>query len=246
MERAVFDRMAELDQDHWWFRARRRILKRLIERVVRPPQKARVLEVGCGTGHNLAMLGRFGKLEACELDRCARALAAKRLGHRVKNAKLPDLSMFERNAYDLIALLDVLEHVPDDIASLRAIHRRLKPGGALLLTVPANPWMWSAHDAAHHHFRRYTRRGLRRLFGQAGFEVQLLSYFNSLLFPLIAIARLTGKLLGRESADDTLPSAPVNAVLDFVFGLEAVLIGRVPLPFGVSLVAVVRRPTAIR
>jgi SAM-dependent methyltransferase len=246
MERAVFDRMAELDQDHWWFLARRRILNRLIERVVRPPQKARVLEVGCGTGHNLAMLGRFGKLEACELDRCARALAAKRLGHRVKNAKLPDLSMFERNAYDLIALLDVLEHVPDDIASLRAIHRRLKPGGALLLTVPANPWMWSAHDAAHHHFRRYTGRGLRRLFEQAGFEVQLLSYFNSLLFPLIAIARLTGKLLGRESADDTLPSAPVNAVLDFLFGLEAMLIGRVPLPFGVSLVAVVRRPTAIR
>ena len=70
--------------------------------------------------------------------------------------------MFERNAYDLIALLDVLEHVPDDLASLRAIHRRLKPGGALLLTVPANPWMWSAHDAAHHHFRRYTKKQLER------------------------------------------------------------------------------------
>jgi hypothetical protein len=84
------------------------------------------------------------------------------------------------------------------------------------------------------------------LFEQAGFEVQLLSYFNSLLFPLIAIARLTGKLFGRETADDTLPSAPVNAVLDFVFGLEAGLIGRVPMPFGVSLVAVVRRPATIR
>ena len=103
------------------------------------------------------MLEEFGTVEASELDHSARTLANQRHPGTVKEAKLPDLSMFERNAYDLIALLDVLEHVPDDLASLRAIHRRLKPGGTLLLTVPANPWMWSAHDAAHHHFRRYTR-----------------------------------------------------------------------------------------
>src|SRR4029078_3821647 len=150
MERAVFDRMAELDQEHWWFLARRRILDTVIARVVRPPEKARVLEVGCGTGHNLAMLSRFGKVEACELDRCARALASKRLGRRVKDARLPDLSMFARNAYDLVALLDVLEHVPDDIGSLRAIHRRLKPGRALLLTVPANSVVGRRHAHAQH------------------------------------------------------------------------------------------------
>ena len=242
MERAVFDRMAELDQEHWWFLARRRILDQLIERVVRPPVQARVLEVGCGTGHNLPMLGRFGSVDACELDKSARTLASKRLGRKVKDARLPDLSMFERNGYDMVALLDVLEHVPDDIGSLRAIHRRLKPGGALLLTVPANPWMWSAHDVAHHHFRRYTRAGLSRLFMQAGFEVQLLSYFNSLLFPPIAAARLLHKSAGRDSADDALPGAKINGLLNTVFGLEAGLIGRLPMPFGVSLAAVVRRP----
>jgi SAM-dependent methyltransferase len=242
MERAVFDRMAELDQDHWWFLARRRILKALIERVVRPPKKARILEVGCGTGHNLAMLKAFGRVEASELDRCARALANKRLPGKVKEAKLPDLSMFERNGYDMIALLDVLEHVPDDLASLRAIHRRLKPGGALLMTVPANPWMWSAHDAAHHHFRRYTSKQLQELFLRSGLEVQLLSYFNSLLFPLVAAARVVGKVARKESADDKLPGAAVNATLNKIFGLEAALLGRVPMPFGVSLVAVVRRP----
>jgi SAM-dependent methyltransferase len=242
MERAVFDRMAELDQRHWWFLARRRILKRLIGRVVQPPKKARILEVGCGTGHNLAMLKTFGRVEASELDRGARALANKRLRGKVKEAKLPDLSMFERNAYDLIALLDVLEHVPDDLASLRAIHRRLKPGGALLLTVPANAWMWSAHDAAHHHFRRYSKKQLEELFLRSGLEVQLLSYFNSLLFPLVAAARIAGKVRRKGSADDRLPSAPLNSLLDKIFGSEAGLIGRVPMPFGVSLVAVVRRP----
>jgi len=242
VERAVFDRMAELDQDHWWFLARRRILKRLIERVVRPPRKAKILEIGCGTGHNLAMLKSFGSLEASELDRCARAVANKRLPGRVKNAKLPDLTKFKRNGYDLIALLDVLEHVPDDLASLRSIHMRLKPGGALLLTVPANPWMWSAHDAAHHHFRRYTRKQLEELFLRSGLEVQLLSYFNMLLFPLVAAARVAGKITRKQSADDKLPSAPINSILNSVFGLEAALIGRLPMPFGVSLVAVVRRP----
>jgi SAM-dependent methyltransferase len=242
VERAVFDRMAELDQDHWWFLARRRILKRLIERVVRPPRKAKILEIGCGTGHNLAMLKSFGSLEASELDRCARAVANKRLPGRVKNAKLPDLTKFKRNGYDLIALLDVLEHVPDDLASLRSIHMRLKPGGALLLTVPANPWMWSAHDAAHHHFRRYTRKQLEELFLRSGLEVQLLSYFNTLLFPLVAAARVAGKITRKQSADDKLPSAPINSMLNRVFGLEAALIGRLPMPFGVSLVAVVRRP----
>jgi SAM-dependent methyltransferase len=242
MERAVFDRMAELDQDHWWFVARRRILKRLTERVIRPPQGARILEVGCGTGHNLGMLGEFGALDACELDANARALSTARLGRDVMEAKLPDLSMFQADHYDLVALLDVLEHVPDDFASLQAIRRRLKLGGALLVTVPANPWMWSAHDAAHHHFRRYTKKQLRELFVRAGFEVQLLSFFNSLLFPLVAAARIAGKVARKESADDQLPSGPVNAVLNGVFGLEAGLIGRVPMPFGVSLVAVVRRP----
>jgi SAM-dependent methyltransferase len=242
MERAVFDRMAELDQDHWWFVARRRILASVIERMVRPPKKARVLEVGCGTGHNLPMLGQFGTLEACELDDCARALASKRLGREIKSARLPDLSMFERDAYDLVALLDVLEHVPDDIASLKAILRRLKPGGALVLTVPANPWMWSAHDAAHHHFRRYSKRELARVVREAGFEVQMLSFFNTLLFPLVAAARIVGKLTRKESADDMLPSAPVNAALEKIFSLETGMVGRVPMPFGVSLVAVLRRP----
>ena len=242
MERVIFDRMAELDQLHWWFLARRRILQALIGRLVRPPKAARILEIGCGTGHNLQMLARFGRVDACELDPSARALATKRLGAKVREAKLPDLSMFKPGTYDLIALLDVLEHVEDDEASLRSIHGLLKPGGALLLTVPANAWMWSAHDVAHHHHRRYSKKHLAKIVRDAGFDVQLLSYFNALLFPLVAGARLAGKLAGREAADDSLPSAPVNAVLNRIFGFEAALVGRVPFPFGVSLVAVLRRP----
>ncbi len=242
MERKVYEQMAQLDSRHWWFTARRRILEGVIERVVRPPKDARILELGAGTGHNLAMLSRFGAVEASELDPIARELASERLGRPVVEAALPDLSMFPADRYDLIALLDVLEHVPDDKGSLEAILKLLKPGGALLLTVPINPWMWTAHDVAHHHQRRYRKREIRQLAEEAGFEIALLSPFNSLLFPPIAAVRLAGKLTGKDDSDDAMPSPPVNTILDTIFGLERMLIGRVPMPFGVSLVAVLRRP----
>ena len=244
MERKVYEQMAQLDQRHWWFTARRRILAELIERVARPPKDARILELGAGTGHNLAMLSRFGTVEASELDSVARKLASERLGREVKEAALPDLSMFPADSYDLIALLDVLEHVPDDKGSLAAILQRLKPGGAMLLTVPANPWMWSAHDVAHHHHRRYRKSEIEKLARDAGFKIELLSPFNSLLFLPIAAVRLLGKMTGKDDSDDAMPGALVNKTLDTVFGLERSLIGRVPMPFGVSLVAVLRRSSA--
>ncbi len=242
MERKVYEQMALLDGAHWWFTARRRILDGIIERIVQPPRDARILELGAGTGHNLAMLSRFGQVEASELDPIARELASERLGRPVVEAALPDLRMFPAGAYDMIALLDVLEHVPDDRGSLKAIYGLLKPGAALLLTVPINPWMWSAHDVAHHHHRRYRKQEIRRLAEDAGFAIELLSPFNSLLFPPIAAVRIVGKLTGKDDSDDAMPSAPVNRILDTVFGLERSLIGRVPMPFGVSLVAVLRRP----
>lgn len=242
MEAQVYERMAELDSDHWWFVARRDILENLIERVVQPPKDARILEVGCGTGHNLAMLSKFGRVEATEMDKTARSLASKRLGRAVTDAALPDLSAWPADHFDLVALLDVLEHVPDDRSALTSIRERLKPGGKLLVTVPANKWMWSAHDVAHHHHRRYGKDELRRVSSECGFAVDLLSPFNSLLFPLIAGVRAAGKLTGRETADDAMPPRSVNSILKAVFGLEAGLIGRLPMPFGVSLVAVLRRP----
>ena len=241
MERQAFERMAELDGLHWWYRARRRILEQVIRRFVRPPADARVLEIGCGTGHNLAMLGQFGRLEAVELDDQARALAEQRLGRPIVDEALPGLATTLRGPYDLIALLDVLEHVDDDRMALTSILSMLSPGGALLLTVPANPWMWTAHDAVHHHHRRYRKADLVARVTAAGYRIEMLSFFNTMLFPLIAAVRLAGKVTKRQESDDQLPSPMINRALDGVFGLESGLVGRVPMPFGVSLVAVLRR-----
>lgn len=242
MERVIFDRMAELDQQHWWYVARREILSTIIAERIVTGANASILEIGCGTGHNLAMLSEFGWVDACELDDEARGLATQRLGRPVHEARLPDLSRFEPASYDMIALLDVLEHVPDDKAAIEAISTLLKPGGKLLLTVPANKWMWSGHDVAHHHFRRYSRDGLKKLVKGAGLDIDLLSYFNTLLYPPIAAIRAVNKLFGRAEADDALPSTGVNRLLRKIFSIEQRIIGRVPMPFGVSLVAVLKRP----
>jgi len=239
MERIVYDRMAELDSRHWWYRARREILAGLIGRRIALPENPRILEIGCGTGHNLAMLKRFGRVDAIEIDPAARAIATQRLGHAVMDAPLPVLTGVEEGAYDLVAILDVLEHVEEDREALESIARKLRPGGRILIAVPAHPWMWSAHDVVNHHKRRYTRGTLRAVVAEAGLKLEMMSWFNSLLFPLAAAARFAGKVRKKEDSDDTLPPAPLNALFQAIFGLERYAIGRLPFPPGVSLVAIV-------
>jgi SAM-dependent methyltransferase len=243
LERISYERMAEQDSTHWWYVARRQVLATLLERRLGPADpERRILEIGCGTGHNLPMLARFGTLDAIELDDQSRDVAQKRLGRPIYNTRLPALEGLPPGQYDVIALLDVLEHIEDDRGALKAIAGRLKPGGTLLLTVPQHPWMWSGHDAANHHFRRYTRAGLEQVIAQSGLKTDLLQSFNSLLFPLAAADRLRARLTGREGAADAEPAAPVNALFKGIFGLERHLIGRVPMPPGVSMVALLTAP----
>lgn len=238
MERIVYDQMAELDQHHWWYRARREVLAALIRREVRPPANARILEIGCGTGHNLAMLGEFGEVDALELDEEARAVAERRLGKSVMSAPLPELAGVPDRHYDLIGAFDVIEHIDDDQAALASIARRLKPGGKLVVTVPAHQWMWSAHDVVNHHKRRYSKRALRALVQGSPLKLERTGYFNSLLFPLAVAERLSSKLRGKDDADLSLPPKLLNAALERVFALERHLVARLPLPPGLSLFAV--------
>lgn len=242
MDRIVYDRMAAHDTTHWWYRARREILADYLTREASLPKHARILEIGCGTGHNLPMLAGFGEVDAIEIDPAARGFAAERLGKPVGDAPLPALTGVERGAYDLVAVLDVVEHVEDDVGALKGMAEVLKPGGAILVTVPAHPWMWSAHDTVNHHHRRYSKATLDRAIRDAGLTHDGLRYFNSLLFPVAVAARVAGKLTGKDDSDDSPPAAPVNKALEAVFRLERHLVGRVPLPPGLSIITLVRKP----
>jgi SAM-dependent methyltransferase len=228
MDRRVYDRMAEHDSTHWWYRARRDILADYITRYAGLPADARILEIGCGTGHNLPMLARFGEVDAIEIEPAARAVAAKRLGKPVGDAPLPALPGVPRG--------HVVEHIEDDVAALRAMAECLAPGGRILIAVPAHQWMWSAHDVVNHHHRRYSKATLLKAIEGAGLTARRMRWFNSLLFPVAAAARVMGRITGRDDSDDSPPPKPLNAAFETIFRLERHLIGRVPMTPGVSIV----------
>ena len=247
MDAAYYARYAEVEDRHWWFAARRRIVGRVLDGLRLPPG-ARLLEAGCGTGGNLALLARYGHLDAFEIDPGARALADARGVTPVLPGALPDAVPFD-GPYDAIALLDVLEHVADDAAALAALRDRLappgagRPGGALVLTVPAFMFLWSRHDVVNHHERRYRRGPLVARLRGAGLRVDHATYFNTLLFPPVAAVRLLHRLRGVEGGSDvdTIPAGPVNRVLEGVFAAERFVAPWLRLPFGVSVLAVARR-----
>lgn len=241
MDRAVYDRMGAEEAEHWWFVGRRAFLDALVQRYCHLPPGARVLEAGCGTGGNLEMLSAYGRLEAFEYDETARIAATAKGIVEASAGALPDRVDLPDDTYDLIALFDVLEHIEDDRGSLETLGAKLTATGRLVLSVPANPWLWSRHDEVHHHFRRYTRASLRQAIEGAGLKAHALGSFNTLLFPAAVAQRTLQKVTGSESSDDTLPAPWLNALLMRIFSAERHLAGRVPLPFGLSLFAVLGR-----
>ena len=241
MDQHIYVEMAALEERHWWFVARRKILSTLLSSLPLP-LNAQILEAGCGTGGNLAMLTRHGQVYGMEENAQAIELSSAKGASLIAQGRLPSAIPFEGKKFDLIALLDVLEHLDEDDASLRALRTRLKPGGWLLITVPAFPFLWSHHDELHHHKRRYVATDLRALIKGAGYQIHYLSYFNTWLFPLIAAARLMKGSGGSRSGDLSMPNKFVNTLLKTIFASERWLLGRIAFPFGVSLVVLAQNP----
>jgi SAM-dependent methyltransferase len=241
MDRAVFDRMAQIDMTHWWFVARRKIIAKLIERKLPSRRPLRILEIGAGTGSNIKLLQQFGQVDAIEPDEGARSLASTRTGIDISGGHLPHQLNIVPGSYDLIVLLDVLEHIEEDRPALLALKQGLTPGGQILLTVPALPWLFGAHDVAHHHKRRYTRKTLISALIDSGYKVDYISHFNTILSPVIIMIRAIEKLFKRESTGDQLPSPQANKMLEKIFSIEARWIHRLSLPFGISI-AVIASP----
>lgn len=234
--------MATTESTHWWFRGRRQILDRVIGAMALP-EAARILEAGCGTGGNLLMLSRHGSVSAFEMDDIARKHATEKTASRftLRAGRCPHDVPFVGEQFELICMFDVLEHIDEDVQSLAALRHRLAPGGRLLVTVPAYPWLWSAHDVFLHHKRRYTARSLRRAFAEGGLAIERISYFNMLLLPLAALARVKDRFMPRKRSSGTeVPAAPINATLRAIFASERHLLTRFYLPAGVSLMAIAR------
>jgi SAM-dependent methyltransferase len=235
MQESAYIEMYQCEDTHWWFSARRVILKKILDSFIAKQAQQTILELGCGTGGNLALLNQYGEVFALEANQSACDMAKTRAIGNIKQGFLPNIP-FENN-FDLICLFDVLEHIDDEIAVLNTIKQKLNTKGQLLLTVPAYQFLWSAHDVAVNHKRRYTQKSLLALLKQAGFTIQYASYFNTWLFPLIYIIRLIHNITQKKQGTDVaMPSPFMNKLLFFIFKSEAYLLPHITLPFGVSII----------
>ena len=244
-----FGTLPQVENTHFWFVTRREAILDALRRAV-PDLGARPLfDVGCGSGGLLEFLSRSGLplAGACDAHVEGLRLARRKLAVPlllVDEGRLPPLGP----SHAMIGLFDVLEHLDDDRDVLRFVFSVLEPGGILVLTVPAHPFLFDEMDELAHHRRRYVRRDLREKLASAGFEVLRLRHFMAALVPLLLVARGVGRWLprrgsARERRDAELRIVPgVNGLLRSLLRLEGLFIRLVPLPFGSSIVAVARRP----
>ena len=232
MRAEAYAEMAALEERHWWFRGRRAVIAALLARAgVRPP--VTMLDAGCGTGGNLLAFGGLGPAEGIDDAPEAVAVCHQRGLSRVVQGTL-DALPYDDEAFRLILATDVLEHLDDDIGALRELRRVAAPGAVLIVTVPAHPWLWSAHDEAVHHRRRYRRRELLDRARGAGWAPEVVTGFNTLLLGPIAVARVARRA-GDGTDHDATPPA-LDRVLVQPMRLEGKLVARgVDLPTGVSL-----------
>jgi len=231
-----------VEDRHWWYRGRRRVIQRIVERLDLPP-RPRVLDAGCGSGRNMVELARYGEVTGVELSPVSAELARGRHVGEVIEGSVLEMP-FAADAFDLAVCLDVIEHLQDDRAALRELRRVLAPGGALVVTVPAYQWLWSGHDEVNQHCRRYTAGTLRQAAHDAGWECTLATHFNALLLPVAIALRALDRLHRgptESSLDLWVPPGPLNWALQQPMNLEAAVIGRGGrIPAGLSLLAVLR------
>lgn len=238
MDKPEYQKMYELEDNYWWFVGRRKILTGLLDKM-NLGNHSRILDIGCGTGINFSYLQRYGKVTGLDMSQYAISYCWKRGFTDVVQGHAEELN-FENSSFDLITALDILEHV-DDNKALAQCHRVLKPNGYLLLNVPAFDFLWSKHDEAIGHKRRYTRSMLINTLESNGFVVERVSFWNFFLFPPVAVVRLVKKLLKRRRKSDIekLPNI-VNWFLTMTLSIEVWLLSFMNLPVGISLLCVAK------
>lgn len=226
----------DLFERHWWWRARERVILDVLRSRLAPGRPRRILDVGCGDGLFFDALARFGEVEGVESDaRLVTVEGAKRARIHVGPF---DGTCRPEGAYDLIVMLDVLEHFDDARAALAKAVGLLAPDGLLVATVPAFMALWTAHDDVNHHRVRFTRRSFARLAGAAGMRIDAMRYFFGWLAAAKLAVRVRERLVRRPPKPEAVPPPWLNRALYALSRADAWVASRVPLPFGSSLLVV--------
>jgi len=234
MEKKAFKLLHDAESS-WWYQGRRQTIERTLSLLPRRSSPRVILDVGAGFGGMYETLKVYGEVYAMEPDQDARILAKTR-GYKKVFSSLEEIAQ-ENLAFDLIGAFDVIEHTSNDTEFLHQLHGLLRPEGSIIATVPAYPWLWSAHDVLHHHYRRYAKKTFSELFKKNRFTVLYCAHWNMFLLPLAILARVMGK-----SGEGSMESGSlINTVFTMILRFESSLIPHLSLPWGVSLVLFVRK-----
>lgn len=246
MDKTLYANINQVEETHWWYRARRMIIFDRVKRIISTRKNPQILDIGCGTGYNITHLHQLGYNQVTGLDVSPDALVychSRQLKVLVCGdaEKLPIQSSY----YDIILALDIVEHLEDDRSTLSEISRVLKPDGSLVVFVPAFQFLWSFQDEISHHQRRYTAKELKEKIVQAGFELNKLTYVNSLLFPIVWLGRIILRTFPKFfeiTSESQLNPTWMNGFLYHVFLSELPLLHFMNFPFGVSILCVCKKP----
>ena len=233
----------EVEEKHWWYLGRRRIIQSLVEKICATLNngRPRILDVGCGTGANLKMLAKYGEAEGVDISPQAVEFCGERGLDCVKLGAIEQLPYADAS-FDLVTALDVIEHLDDDRVGLREIRRVLRRDGRVLLFVPAFMFLWGVQDDVSHHRRRYTADEIAERIREAGLTVERITYANLMFFLPILIGRSFMRLTGiKPSSENNINIGMLNGFLGGLLGSEGWWLQRLSFPFGVSIVCVARR-----
>jgi SAM-dependent methyltransferase len=247
MDAEAYKEMIELQEEHWWFVARRDVIQSFIKMQMPQGSGSKVLEIGCGVGGNVGLLSQSGQYRGIDMHKPAIDYCSEKYPQfEFQCTRVEDIPLeFGSNKFDSIYLLDVLEHIDDQVAILKSTQNYLTQSGKILLTVPAFKFLWSPHDEFVHHVRRYTKAGLKKVLEDSGYKVERISYFNSILFPLALIQRLGMRILNKKlNTHLSTPPTIVNWLFKVIFTQEAWILKRINLPVGLSIIAVVSQKSA--
>lgn len=240
MKDEEINRMAEFEEGYWWFLGRQKIIVSILERQNQLRTDSKILDVGCGTGGTTLALKKFGSVYGIDSSFSALKYSNQRGLDKVLKSSVYDLP-FKAETFDLITILDSLEHIEDDIRVLKELKRILKKDGIIFIAVPAFQFLWSEHDIALSHFRRYSSKTLKSVTKQAGLQYVWSSYIISFLFPFIAVYRIVSRIKQNKSnPKPTLVSFPnfINKIFQKILFLESKILQKSKLPFGLSLICI--------
>jgi SAM-dependent methyltransferase len=242
MEAHHYPLLYQVEEIHWWYVGRRRIIQSLVEKICATldNQNPRILDVGCGTGANLKMLARFGRAEGVDISQQAVDFCRERGLDSVKLGAVEELP-YETDSFDLVTALDVVEHLDDDVEGLREMRRVLRPEGRVLLFVPAFMFLWGVQDDVSNHRRRYTLPGLLTAVEAAGFSVEWSSYANiSFFLPVLLVRTVMRWFALRANTEYGINISLMNGPFSRLFAAERFVLNKGRLPFGVSAVCIAR------